>query len=187
MDVFDNTIVVGTGLPARMLQLFDARSLSEPVRQFECPLLLQLTSISCFDSGEQGVAFYVTSAEGRCSVRFVDKAHDEKSTFSFKCHRKKRQCYPVHAVKSCPQVPSSFATAGGDGAINFWDWQKRLRLKAHEPQGERIPVTAIAYGPHRLFAYSCGEDASMGPGTGNPRWTPRVRVTQLDNSHETRG
>mmetsp|Transcript_4801 Transcript_4801/g.11403 ORF Transcript_4801/g.11403 Transcript_4801/m.11403 type:complete len:560 (+) Transcript_4801:128-1807(+) len=104
----------------------------------------------------------VGSTEGRCAVEYFDKID---SCFSFKCHRKnngssRKSAFPVNDLSFHPN--GTFASVGGDGSINFWDKDARVRLGKHE--GFRMPVTACAFnssGSHLAFAE--GYDFHLGP------------------------
>jgi mRNA export factor len=52
-------------------------------------------------------------------------------SFAFKCHREGALIYALNAVDTHPQPEfhSVFSTAGADGTFNFWDKDKRTRLK----------------------------------------------------------
>ncbi|XVF67169.1 hypothetical protein PTKIN_Ptkin10aG0099000 [Pterospermum kingtungense] len=92
----------------------------------------------------------VGSIEGRVGVRHLDDLPQGKN-FTFKCHREANKTYSVnslnfHPVNFCTiiwyhgyilsysdlplfQLHHNFATAGSDEAFNFWDEDRKQRLK----------------------------------------------------------
>ncbi|KAG5525977.1 hypothetical protein RHGRI_032311 [Rhododendron griersonianum] len=89
----------------------------------------------CFSSSIWGlgtsllgiVSFQVGSIEGRVGVHHLDESQQAKN-FTFKCHREGNEIYSVNSLDFHP-VHHTFATAGSDGAFNFWDKDSKQRLK----------------------------------------------------------
>ncbi|RVX02493.1 Protein RAE1 [Vitis vinifera] len=83
----------------------------------------------------------VGSIEGRVGVHHLDDAQQSKN-FTFKCHREGNEIYSVNSLNFHPVrfyiaiaivlVHHTFATAGSDGAFNFWDKDSKQRLKSHK-------------------------------------------------------
>ncbi|PWZ45023.1 Protein RAE1 [Zea mays] len=71
--------------------------------------------------------FLVGSIEGRVGVHHIDDAQQSKN-FTFKCHREGNDIFSVNSLNFHP-VHHTFATAGSDGAFNFWDKDSKQRLK----------------------------------------------------------
>ncbi|RRT46862.1 hypothetical protein BHE74_00030199 [Ensete ventricosum] len=96
----------------------------------------------------------VGSIEGRVGVHHLDDAQQSKN-FTFKCHRDGIEIYSVNSMNFHPvrfyicfpcfllhyyistmqSVLHTFATAGSDGAFNFWDKDSKQRLKVCSFQG----------------------------------------------------
>ncbi|PNX76674.1 rae1-like protein, partial [Trifolium pratense] len=83
----------------------------------------------------------VGSIEGRVGVHHLDDAQQSKN-FTFKCHRESNDIYSVNSLNFHP-VHHTFATAGSDGAFNFWDKDSKQRLKAMQRCNQPIPCGAF--------------------------------------------
>ncbi|CAH8392654.1 unnamed protein product [Eruca vesicaria subsp. sativa] len=84
----------------------------------------------------------VGSIEGRVGVHHLDDAQQNKN-FTFKCHRDGNEIYSVNALNFHP-VQGTFATAGSDGAFNFWDKDSKQRLKAMSRCSQPIPCSSLS-------------------------------------------
>ena len=143
-------------------------------------------------------SFGISSIEGRCAIRRLDKAEDEaqdvvagkpKYSFTFKCHRDEAEtspqkviyavnaldCYPVTQAR--PGYGAVFATGGSDGVFTFWDKDKRQRLKEFSAmQGARVPKTPVVdvkFAPNGLFvAYAYSYDWGRGHQYNNQEAMP---------------
>jgi mRNA export factor len=185
-------VVALGGNQTRSVLIFDlARSPAQPIWQMTSPLKFQTRAVRIFnDLSPQGKpqSFGISSIEGRCAIRRLDKAEDEaqdvvagkpKYSFTFKCHRDEAEtspqkiiyavnaldCYPVTQAR--PGYGAVFATGGSDGVFTFWDKDKRQRLKEFSlMQGARVPKTPVVdvkFAPNGLFvAYAYSYDWSRG-------------------------
>jgi len=141
------------------------------VHQFDNPLGkdAQITSIALLKDKS---AIGVGSHDGRVNVsKFgADQAGNIKlgSLVSFKTknyeqnvHPSQQLLYPVHDIGFHQLNKGSIFTAGGEGAINFWDFLKKARTMNYEYKG--VPVTRAKMNPDgTLLAYSNGYDWSLG-------------------------
>ncbi|KAK9166512.1 hypothetical protein Scep_001703 [Stephania cephalantha] len=93
----------------------------------------------------------VGSIEGRVGVQHLDDAQQSKN-FTFKCHREGTEIYSVNSLNFHP-VHHTFATAGSDGAFNFWDKDSKQRLKAMSRCPLPIPCSSFN-NDGSIFAYA---------------------------------
>ncbi|MCO5578115.1 hypothetical protein L7F22_031953 [Adiantum nelumboides] len=101
----------------------------------QSPLKYQTRCVATFPD-RQG--YLIGSIEGRVAVQHIEEAQQSKN-FTFKCHRDNNDIYAVNAINFHP-VHSTFATAGSDGAYNFWDKENKQRLKwvSFDPAGRPL-------------------------------------------------
>ncbi|KAG6422005.1 hypothetical protein SASPL_118566 [Salvia splendens] len=116
-------MVVGTA--DRNLVVFNLQNPQTEFKRVVSPLKYQTRCLAAFPD-RQG--FLVGSIEGRVGVHHLDDAQSSKN-FTFKCHRDGNDIYSVNSLNFHP-VHQTFATAGSDGAFNFWDKDSKQRLKA---------------------------------------------------------
>ncbi|CAL5329639.1 unnamed protein product [Camellia sinensis] len=107
----------------------------------------------------------VGSIEGRVGVHHLDDSQQSKN-FTFKCHREGNEIYSVNSLNFHP-VHHTFATAGSDGAFNFWDKDSKQRLKAMSRCSQPIPCSAFN-NDGSVYAYSVCYDWSKGAENHNP-------------------
>ncbi|CAI9294179.1 unnamed protein product [Lactuca saligna] len=72
----------------------------------------------------------VGSIKGRVGVHHLDEQQSSKN-FTFKCDREGNEIYFVNSL-NFHLVHQTFATAGSDGAFNFWDKDRKQRLKSED-------------------------------------------------------
>jgi mRNA export factor len=130
------------------------------------------SQVTCISFLKDGSAFGVGSNDGRVNVsKFVpDQSGKVKlgSLISFKTKNYEQNVqpshqllYPVHDIGFHHLNKGSIFTAGGEGAINFWDFYKKARLTSYEYKG--VPVTRAKMSPDgALLAYATGYDWSLG-------------------------
>ncbi|ESR40806.1 hypothetical protein CICLE_v10027544mg [Citrus x clementina] len=90
-----------------------------------------------------------------------------------------------------PQIHHTFATAGSDGAFNFWDKDSKQRLKAMSRCGQPIPCSTFN-NDGSIFAYLVCYDWSNGAENHNPATAktyiylhlPQVVDNQEDSRHQ---
>ncbi|KDO40495.1 hypothetical protein CISIN_1g032092mg [Citrus sinensis] len=145
-------MVVGTA--DRNLVVFNLQNPQTEFKRINSPLKYQMRCVAAFPD-QQG--FWVGSIEGRVGVHHLDDSQQSKN-FTFKCHRdgsetcsvisftsilagdapKYSSFYKVkrlhlfvksHVIVLFVQIHHTFATAGSDGAFNFWDKDSKQRLK----------------------------------------------------------
>jgi mRNA export factor len=172
MDVLGHLMVVAT--TDREVKTYDLRDLAGGK-----PRLLDSSSGS-LEYQYRSVAvlpdlsgYAIGSVEGRTTIKFFQEVGNSK-TFTFKCHRKKaangsqdQEAYSVNSI--CFHPRGTFATAGADGSIAFWDYNAKQRLKEHAGLSDGIAAAAMSQSGDML-AYAVAYDWNMGPrqtGAGN--------------------
>lgn len=181
IDLNGDSMVVATA--DRKLHLFHVPSNpSAPVRSMESPLRFQTRCVRVFHDKK---FFGIGSIEGRCAIRCLDEGMDKavdaagksKFSFAFKCHRE----FPGNNLNAPPNIfslnsidahpapdhQSVFVTAGADGVFNFWDRDKRQRLKEYKyagnPAGQVQSIVDAKFNPGGdLLAYAYSYDWSRG-------------------------
>ena len=157
MDCQQNLLVIGTAERHAVIVDLLANPL-QPARPPQAtPLKMQTRAIACFTDGQ---GFAVGSVEGRAAVQWVDATKQSKN-FAFKCHRDGTSAYGINAIRFHPKYPDTFATAGSDGVVAFWDKESKQRLEMLPSVGS--PVSAIAFNRDgSLLAYAVSYDWSQG-------------------------
>ncbi|CAH8330242.1 unnamed protein product [Eruca vesicaria subsp. sativa] len=153
-------LVVGTA--DRNLIVFNLQNPQTEFKRIVSPLKYQTRCVTAFPD-QQG--FLVGSIEGRVGVHHLDDSQQNKN-FTFKCHRDGNEIYSVNALNFHP-VHGTFATAGSDGAFNFWDKDSKQRLKAMSRCSQ--PITCSSYNHDgSLYAYASCYDWNKGAENHNP-------------------
>ncbi|XP_074570869.1 protein RAE1 [Curcuma longa] len=160
MSVQYPLMVVGTA--DRQLQIFNLQNPQTVFKTITSPLKYQTRCLAAFPD-QQG--FLVGSIEGRVGVHHLDDAQQSKN-FTFKCHREGNEIYSVNSMNFHP-VHHTFATAGSDGAFNFWDKDSKQRLKAMSRCPYPIPCSTFNH-DGSIFAYAVCYDWSKGAENHNP-------------------
>lgn len=112
---------------AKRLRVLDARKMTDPLHdRVPGGLAFQLRGVSASPDGTQVV---VGSTEGRVAVEMLEGGGE--GSFSFKCHRMDGLAFPVNCIRHNRKY-GSFATAGGDGHVAFWDGAARKRIAQYE-------------------------------------------------------
>ncbi|CAL5003748.1 unnamed protein product [Urochloa decumbens] len=114
-------MIVGTA--DRNLVVFNLQNPQTEFKRIQSPLKYQTRCLAAFPD-QQG--FLVGSIEGRVGVHHIDDSQQSKN-FTFKCHREGNDIFSVNSLNFHP-VHHTFATAGSDGAFNFWDKDSKQRL-----------------------------------------------------------
>nr|GEW50787.1 hypothetical protein [Tanacetum cinerariifolium] len=142
-----------------------AYNMQNPQAEFKritSPLKYQTRCVAAFPD-QQG--FLVGSIEGRVGVHHFDEQQQSKN-FTFKCHREQNDIYAVNSLSFHP-VHGTFATAGSDGAFNFWDKDSKQRLKAMLRCTQ--PITCSSFNNDgSMYAYGVCYDWSKGAENHNP-------------------
>lgn len=123
---------VTVGLADSQVQIFDLRRRDAPWQSRASGLRYQMTNIRSFPSGD---GFALSSIDGRVSMEYNDTLEEsQKRKFAFKCHRltdtqtRTDTVYPVTGLRFHNRYHTLF-TAGGDGHVCVWNWEKRKRMK----------------------------------------------------------
>lgn len=160
MDARHPLLVVATA--DRNIVVFNLQNPQTEFKRIASPLKFQTRCVTTFPD-KQG--FLVGSIEGRVAVQHLDENLNNKN-FTFKCHRDGNDIYAVNSINFHP-VYGTFATAGGDGAYNFWDKDSKQRLKALQRCNMPIPCSAFNH-DGSIYAYAVGYDWSKGAENHNP-------------------
>ncbi|XP_078153786.1 protein RAE1-like isoform X1 [Carex rostrata] len=156
-------MVVGTA--DRQLIVYNLQNPQTEFKRIQSPLKYQTRCLAAFPD-QQG--FLVGSIEGRVGVHHLDDSQQSKN-FTFKCHREGTggaEIYSVNSLNFHP-VHHTFATAGSDGAFNFWDKDSKQRLKAFARCPYPIPCSAFN-ADGSIYAYAVCYDWSKGAENHNP-------------------
>ncbi|KAK4424340.1 protein RAE1 [Sesamum alatum] len=153
-------MVVGTA--DRNLIIFNLQNPQAEFKRVVSPLKYQTRCLAAFPD-QQG--FLVGSIEGRVGVHHLDDSQSSKN-FTFKCHRDGNDIYSVNSLNFHP-IHHTFATAGSDGAFNFWDKDSKQRLKAMQRCNQPIPCSTFN-NDGSIYAYAVSYDWSKGAENHNP-------------------
>ncbi|CAO2187190.1 unnamed protein product [Urochloa humidicola] len=153
-------MIVGTA--DRNLVVFNLQNPQTEFKRIQSPLKYQTRCLAAFPD-QQG--FLVGSIEGRVGVHHIDDSQQSKN-FTFKCHREGNDIFSVNSLNFHP-VHHTFATAGSDGAFNFWDKDSKQRLKAFSRCPLPIPCSTFN-SDGSIFAYAVCYDWSRGAENHNP-------------------
>jgi mRNA export factor len=150
------------GLANRRIQVFNLSNPQTPYKDIESPLKFQTRCVTAFPDT---TGYLVGSIEGRVAVQHVEDALAAKN-FTFKCHREGADIFAVNAMAFHPTY-GTFATAGSDGAYNFWDKDSKQRLKAMQKANAPVPAGAFNR-DGAIYAYAVSYDWSHGFSQHNP-------------------
>lgn len=179
MAVRHPLMVVGTA--DRNLIVFDLRAPQSERKRIVSPLKYQTRCVAAFPDRE---GFLVGSIEGRVGVHHLDESMANKN-FTFKCHRDGSEIYSVNSLNFHP-VHHTFATAGSDGAFNFWDKDSKQRLKAMLRCSQ--PISCSTFNQDgSIFAYSVCYDWSKGAENHNPATAKTYIYLHLPQEAEVKG
>uniref|UniRef100_A0A1D1Y7Y8 Rae1-like protein At1g80670 n=1 Tax=Anthurium amnicola TaxID=1678845 RepID=A0A1D1Y7Y8_9ARAE len=153
-------MVVGTA--DRNLIVFNLQNPQMEYKRIMSPLKYQTRCLAAFPDQ---TGYLVGSIEGRVGVQHLDDGQQSKN-FTFKCHREGNDIYSVNSLNFHP-VHHTFATAGSDGAFNFWDKDSKQRLKAFSRCNQPIPCSTFNH-DGSIFAYAVCYDWSKGAENHNP-------------------
>lgn len=129
--------------------------------------MFQMRCLRIFPHGQ---SLAVGAILGRCGIHYLNN----RGPFSFRCHRVNKQyCHSVNAVEIISN--SSLYTAGSDGGITAWNYEKRSLLFQFRPVP--LPITAIALNSSKnLLAYASCYDWSKGLSGYNPKTPVRLYI-----------
>eukprot|EP01113_Clastostelium_recurvatum_P025983 TRINITY_DN3119_c0_g1_i2.p1 TRINITY_DN3119_c0_g1~~TRINITY_DN3119_c0_g1_i2.p1 ORF type:complete len:345 (+),score=70.76 TRINITY_DN3119_c0_g1_i2:65-1099(+) len=154
MDFGYPLAVVGTA--ERHVLIYDLRNPQVEYKRMVSPLKYQSRVITCFPDK---TGFALGSIEGRVAIHHVEDK-DSTSNFAFKCHREGNDIFSVNSIAFHPTY-GTFATAGSDGAFNFWDKDSKQRLKPF-PRANQ-PISAAGFNSDgSIYAYAVSYDWSKG-------------------------
>uniref|UniRef100_A0A7R9XVW1 Anaphase-promoting complex subunit 4 WD40 domain-containing protein n=1 Tax=Prasinoderma coloniale TaxID=156133 RepID=A0A7R9XVW1_9VIRI len=154
MDVRQSLMVVATA--ERHICIINLKTPQQIYKTIQSPLKYQTRCVSCFPDQ---TGFLVGSIEGRVAVHHVEDSQQGRN-FTFKCHRDNADVYAVNSIAFHPTY-GTFATAGADGAFNFWDKDSKQRLKAMPRANAPIPCGTFNR-DGSIYAYAVSYDWSKG-------------------------
>mmetsp|Transcript_20961 Transcript_20961/g.51650 ORF Transcript_20961/g.51650 Transcript_20961/m.51650 type:complete len:200 (-) Transcript_20961:72-671(-) len=161
MDTRGPLLVAATA--ERHILVYDIRKPTTPFKQKPSQLKYQIRCVATFPDQ---TGFAVGSVEGRVSLDYV-QPNDESRQFAFKCHRENDTIYAVNAIKFHDGF-GTFATAGSDGGISFWDKESKQRLHKF-PVAVPQPITSATFNHDgSIFGYAVSYDWSKGAENHNP-------------------
>ncbi|XP_072952714.1 protein RAE1-like isoform X1 [Typha angustifolia] len=172
-------MVVGTA--DRQIIIYNLQNPQTEFKRIQSPLKYQTRSLAAFPD-QQG--FLVGSIEGRVGVHHLDDAQQNKN-FTFKCHREGTEIYSVNSLNFHP-VHHTFATAGSDGAFNFWDKDSKQRLKAMARCPHPIPCSTFNQ-DGSIYAYAVCYDWSKGAENHNPATAKTYIYLHTPQESEVKG
>ncbi|KAF3989400.1 hypothetical protein FT663_02764 [Candidozyma haemuli var. vulneris] len=186
MDASQKLLVVGCA--DRHIAAIDLNNPQQIFKSSQSALKYQTRVVSCYP---QGNGYAIGSIEGRCAIQYIDEAEQQKSGFSFRCHRtlpngapatssartvpnQEVHVYPVNAISFHP-IYGTFSTAGSDGTFCFWDKDARQRLKNFP--SVKASITATAFNRNgTIFAYAKSYDWSQGYQGNRPDYPNEIKL-----------
>lgn len=137
---------VCAGMASRQIEIYDNRNWSQPYQIRESGLKYQMKDLQCFPTGE---GYAISSIDGRVSMEYFDTSPEvQVQKFAFKCHRTTNktthedEVFPVNCIRFS-SIHNVLYTAGSDGHVCLWNWQKRKRTKQYPKFDNPRPVTHI--------------------------------------------
>eukprot|EP00698_Gefionella_okellyi_P004941 TRINITY_DN14564_c0_g1_i1.p1 TRINITY_DN14564_c0_g1~~TRINITY_DN14564_c0_g1_i1.p1 ORF type:complete len:343 (-),score=63.68 TRINITY_DN14564_c0_g1_i1:42-1070(-) len=168
MDASYPLLVVATA--ERHILIFDLKQPTVEYKRLQSPLKYQSRTVASF---LDRTGFALGSIEGRCAIHHVED-RDAGRNFAFKCHRENEEIYAVNCIKFHP-VFGTFATAGSDGTVHFWDKDSKQRLKPFPKCN--MPISACGFnGDGSIFAYAVSYDWSKGAEYHNPQYGSHIML-----------
>lgn len=175
------------GMNNEQLALFDINQIQsfqngKVVGNFLTPLGTQTNSLSLFPRND---GYGIGSIDGRANLSSFSKdsysnSYKSVSKMTFKCHKIEEGnnvniLLPVHSIGFHPNSKSFVFTAGGDGCINYWDYEAKNKIKSFNFKG--APVTRAKISDDGQFmAYALGYDWQKGIWGMDPNVKPRICV-----------
>ncbi|KAF3648304.1 Protein RAE1 [Capsicum annuum] len=144
------------------LIVFNLQNPQTEFKRIPSPLKYQTRCLTAFPD-QQG--FLVGSIEGRVGVHHLDDSLED--TILFLNTTNIANSTHLSCVTSAAQTHGTFATAGSDGAFNFWDKDSKQRLKAMSRCSQPIPCSAFN-SDGSIYAYAVCYDWSKGAENHNP-------------------
>lgn len=158
MDVKDTLLVVGDA--DTNIYIVNLNEADKVFRTRNSPLKCQTRAICCFTDS---TGFAMGSIEGRGAFQWVaDQEYatcvyiifrsiklliENRRSYTFKCHRNPSttaanttDVYTLNAISTHPTY-GTFSTAGSDGTFQFWDKERKCRLKEYPKVGGQISAT----------------------------------------------
>lgn len=176
MDCAGSLLVVGTAERHAIIVDLSANPMQPARPPTATPLKMQTRAVACFPDA---TGYAMGSIEGRACVQYVDPLK-QTNNFAFKCHRDAATAYGINAIRFHPKYTSTFATAGSDGTVCFWDRESKQRLDSFP--SSTTPISAIAFNRDgSLLAYAVSYDWSQGHEHYSPSAKNAVMIHRLSD------
>jgi len=175
MDLLHPLLVAATA--DRKVYVYDLQNPGKEFKIIDSLLKHQTRCISCFPDR---TGFALGSIEGRTSIQFIEE-RPEPASFAFKCHRENENTiYSVNSI-SFALPYGTFATAGSDGGVNFWDKEQKQRLKQFPKCNQPISVGTFNKDA-TFYAYAASYDWSKGSQYFDPNAPNNIYVNVVGDS-----
>jgi len=175
MDARGQVLVASTA--DKQIHVYDLNSGGNKVSQFKSPLSYQTRCISIFHDNK---GFATGCIEGRIALENFDELQNKPllatnpaqkpptKNFAFKCHREAGDVYCVNAIHF--HQYNTFASAGSDGVLSFWDKEARHRLANLEMLKKQTPLVDLKFDPTgAVLFYATSYDWSKGAENNDPK------------------
>lgn len=181
------------GMSERRIEIYDNRNWDQPYQIRESGLKYQIKDLKNFPSGE---GFAISSIDGRVAIEYFDPSEESQAKkFAFKCHRFTDKIsntdlvYPINSI-AFNKLNNTLLTAGSDGYLCLWNWQKRKRMKQYPRFGtdqtviQSIVKTDISY-DSKFIGVATSDDSfknmdSVSLGASNSRKSSKVYIKLLN-------
>ena len=168
MDVCEDLLVVATANRHILAYNMTGGMLREQYRK-ESSLKYQTRCITAFPDRK---GFAVGAIDGRVGIDYFTEVPG-RASFDFRCHRQGVNAYAVNGI--CFHKLGTFATYGSDGAVKFWDKDKKDRLKVFPTIGR--PISCASFNANgSLFAYASSYDWSKGSTHHTPQTPDEIYI-----------
>ena len=179
------------GMSGRQIEIYDHRNMSRPYQVRESGLKFQINDLKNFPNGE---GFALSSLDGRVAMEYFDPSPEIQSKkYAFKCHRTFDQennidvVHPVNSLSFNKQNNTLF-TAGSDGYLCLWNWEKRKRMRQFPRFSDEngLPESILKTNINTdglLIAIATGDDAYRRLSSTTSTFTPKQAKLYLKHLH----
>mmetsp|Transcript_123050 Transcript_123050/g.241364 ORF Transcript_123050/g.241364 Transcript_123050/m.241364 type:complete len:364 (+) Transcript_123050:27-1118(+) len=189
MDARSQILVAATA--DKQMHVFDLTA-GNKVSEFKSPLTYQTKSLCIFHDCK---GFAAGSIEGRVALEYFDELQNKAmlannpnapkpatKNFAFKCHRDGADIFAINSLHFHPY--NTFASAGSDGVVTFWDKDARQKLTSHDMLKKQCPITDVKFNMMgNLCFYSASYDWSRGAENNDPtKMVPNIYVHSVPSA-----
>jgi len=191
LDARNRLLVIATA--DRQLHLVNLDNWGAIWSTRQSPLKHQSRVVTCF---LDATGFALGGIEGRVSFQYASQQDDARyqkvlhyvirlkliwlsKSYSFKCHRDKEvnnmtNVWTINDISVHP-VHGTFSTCGSEGSFQFWDKERKCRLKEYRDVGG--PISATAFNRNgTIFAYAVSYDWSKGYSHNTPNLPNKIML-----------